>query len=116
MSAIRNKIITEEEYLSVERMAEYKSQYYKGEIFAMAGATFQHTLLVSNLLAVLNQKLKGKNCKPVGNDLRVYSPLNTLYTYPDISIICEEIVPSSANPDTVIQPTVLIEILSPSTR
>jgi Uma2 family endonuclease len=115
MSAIRNRNFTEDEYLAAERKAEYKSQFYKGEIFAMAGATFQHTLIVSNLLSVLNQKLKGTNCKPVGNDLRVHSPLNSLYTYPDILIVCgkKEFLDNSF--DTLLNPSFIAEVLSPST-
>jgi Uma2 family endonuclease len=82
----------------------------------MAGVGARHNVIFSNLFGELAYRLKGKPCKPYGSDLRIHIPENTLYTYPDISIICGEIIPSKADPDTVIQPTVLIEILSPSTR
>jgi len=82
----------------------------------MAGAGPRHNVIFSNLFGELAHRLKGKPCRPYGSDLRIHIPENTLYTYPDISIICGDIVPSKTDPDTAVQPTVLIEILSPSTK
>lgn len=115
MSAIQTKKISESEYLKLERAAEYKSEYYKGEIFAMAGASYAHTVIVSNLLSLLNQKLKGRNCKPVGTDLRVHSPLNSLYTYPDVLVVCGKEEFKDDTFDTLLNPTFIAEVLSPST-
>ncbi len=107
---------TEEEYLQMEKESPTKNEYFRGEIFAMAGASNRHNVLFSNLFIALGIQLKGKPCKPYGSDLRIHIPENTLYTYPDISIICGDIVPAKTDVDTAVQPTVLLEILSPSTK
>jgi Uma2 family endonuclease len=108
--------LTVEEYLQFEKGSPDKHEYFKGDIFAMAGAGARHNVIFSNLFIEIGIQLKGKSCRPYGSDLRIHIPENTLFTYPDISIICGEIVPSKTDPDTAVQPTVLIEILSPSTR
>ena len=82
----------------------------------MAGASPRHNVIFSNLFTGIGSQLKGRPCKPYGSDLRIHIPENTLFTYPDISIICGEIVPAEIDADTAIQPTILIEILSPSTK
>jgi Uma2 family endonuclease len=123
--AYGKKKFTEEEYLQMEKAATERHEYYKGEIFqmhghgdllAMSGAGNKHNIIFSNLFGGLVVKLKGKSCNPYGPDMRVNIPENTLYTYPDISIFCDELQTTSRDEDTVVQPTVLIEILSPSTR
>jgi Uma2 family endonuclease len=115
---------TEEEYLQMERAATERHEYYKGEIFrmhghgellAMSGAGERHNIIFSNLFGELCIRLKGKKCQPFGPDMRLNIPENTLYTYPDISVYCREINDSNEE-DNIINPTVLIEILSPSTR
>lgn len=107
---------TIEEYLEMERASVTKHEYYQGEIFAMSGASDEHNDIFSNLMGDLAYRLKGKPCKPYGSDKRVYIPENTLFTYPDISIFCRDIADLNRYEDNTIQPTVLIEILSPSTR
>lgn len=105
-----------EEYLQFEKASRDKHEYFKGEIFAMAGAGARHNVIFSNFFISIGMQLKGKPCKPYGSDLRIHIPENSLFTYPDISIICGEIIPSQIDADTAVQPTVIIEILSPSTR
>ncbi len=105
-----------EDYLRFERESSEKHEYYRQEIFAMAGAGPRHNLIFSNLFGELAHKLKGTTCKPYGSDLRIHIPENTLFTYPDISIICGDILSSNEDPDTAIRPSALIEILSPSTK
>ncbi len=107
---------TDEEYLQIEKDSPTKNEYFRGEIFAMAGASPRHNVIFSNLFVAIGIQLKGKLCRPYGSDLRIHIPENTLYTYPDISIICGEIIPAKTDADTAVQPTVLIEILSPSTK
>lgn len=115
--ALYNKTrFTVEEYLAFEKENPEKHEFFKGEIFAMSGASPRHNVIFSNLFGELVTKLKGSLCKPYGSDLRIHIPENTLFTYPDISVICGDIVTSEADQDTAILPTVLIEILSPSTR
>lgn len=105
-----------EEYLEMENAATEKHEYYKGEIFAMSGAKVPHNTITSNLLIALGQKLKGKKCKPFGSDQRVHIQANTLFTYPDISIICGDVLTLNNDDYNVLNPTVIIEVLSPSTK
>lgn len=104
------------EYLAMEKTAEVKHEFYRGEIFAMAGAGRKHNIIFKNAFGQLFMLLQGKPCQPYGSDLRIHIPENTLFTYPDISVICGEIMTAKEDEDTAILPTVLIEILSPSTR
>ena len=116
MRAAELKYITPEDYLLNERLALEKHEYFQGEIFAMSGASISHNRLLKNCLSELRTKLKGKKCEPFGSDLRIHIPKNALFTYPDISIICGEIETTDDKFDTVTNPSVIIEILSPSTR
>ncbi len=110
------KKLTIEEYLQFERESVQKHEFYNGEVFSMAGAGPRHNKIFSNVFGKLAYRLTGKPCQPYGSDMRIHIPENTLFTYPDISIICGDILLSDEDKDTAIQPTVLIEILSPSTK
>lgn len=107
---------TIEEYLEMENEAVEKHEYYKGEIFAMSGAKVPPNTISSNLFGELAFKLKGKKCKPYGSDQRIHIETNSLFTYPDISVICGEIITRNNDNLNVLNPAVIIEILSPSTR
>src|SRR5581483_11785323 len=107
---------TMEEYLQQERASVQKHEYYKGEVFAMAGAGHRHNLIFTNTFGELYARLKNSPCRPYGSDMRIYIPENTLFTYPDISIICGDIPPFDEEDDTALQPTVIIEILSKTTQ
>lgn len=107
---------TIEEYLEMENAAAEKHEYYRGEIFAMSGPKVPHNIISKNLLGHLFGKLKGKKCQPYGSDQRIHIPPNTLFTYPDVSIICGEIITLNNDEWNVLNPTVIIEILSPSTK
>ncbi len=111
----KNKI-TQEEYLQQERLASHKSEFYKGEVFAMSGASLVHNKITINFLSLLKVALKGKDCRPYGGDLRLHIPINTLYTYLDITIVCgkEELLDDQF--DTLINPVFIAEVLSPSTN
>lgn len=108
--------ITAETYLEMERAAFEKHEYYQGEIFAMSGTSLEHVMIARNIMVELANKLKGKPCQPFGSDLRMHIPPNTLYTYPDLSIICGKPELTDEHFDTATNPTVIIKILSPSTR
>ena len=84
--------ISIEAYLEMENVALEKHEYYKGEVFAMAGAKVPHNAITGNLSGILYNKLKGKKCKHYNSDQRIHIPVNTLFTYPDISIVCGEVV------------------------
>lgn len=107
---------TIKEYLEMERNSEEKHEYYEGEIFSMSGASISHNRISMNLSALLKSKLDGKDCEPFGSDLRIHIPTNTLYTYPDFSIICGDLKTTDDSFDTVTNPTVILEILSQSTH
>lgn len=115
MQQTATKYITQEEYLTTERNALDKHEYYKGEIFLMSGASFKHNLIESNLRLALGIFLKNKDCKQFGSNLRIHIPSNTLYTYPDIIVLCDEPDFVDEEFDTITNPSVIVEILSPST-
>ena len=110
------KYISQEEYLAAERVSLEKHEYFKGEIFAMSGASKTHNEIAVNCIVELKNKLKGKKCRPYGSDFRVNIPKTTLFTYPDLSIFCDEPNLIDDELDTATNPTVIIEILSKSTR
>lgn len=114
--ALQYNNISVQEYLEQERIAIEKHEYYRGEIFAMGGASKEHNEIFSNVFGDIAHQLKGKGCKPYGSDLRVHIPKNTLYTYPDITIICGEPQFTDDAKDSVTNPIVIIELLSKSTR
>ena len=116
MSTRPTTFITPEEYLEIERKAEYKSEYYQGEMFAMAGASLRHARIISNLMRELGLQLMDRPCLVASNDLRLRVAPTGLYTYPDVMVICGELQTADDQQDTVLNPTVIIEVLSDSTR
>ena len=116
MTGLPKTFISEETYLEEERKASFKSEYFKGEIFAMAGASRDHNAIVASILGELYGFLKGKSCKVYPSDLRVHNSENSLYTYPDVTIVCGKEEYSDDQFDTLLNPTVLIEVLSPATE
>lgn len=116
MSAILRSLISETEYLELERQAPNKSEYYKGEIFAMAGATKEHNKIVASIIGAMSQHLKGKKCAYFPSDLRVHNNYNGFYTYPDVTVVCgkEEYLDNKF--DTLLNPTAIFEVLSTATE
>jgi len=108
--------LSQEEYLENERLATEKHEYFQGEVFAMSGASRFHNRLFKNTYGEIYTHLKGKKCTPYGSDIRVNVAKNTLFTYPDITIVCEKEEYLDDKFDTLLNPKVIIEILSPSTR
>ena len=100
----------------MEESAEYKSEYYQGEVFAMAGATLNHVLICVNLTAELREKFRGRACGVGNSDMRIRAPRTGLYTYSDSVIFCGEPRFSDTKRTTLLNPTVIIEVLSPSTE
>jgi Uma2 family endonuclease len=109
---------TPEEYYRQEESALYKSDFYRGKIYAMAGGSFRHSMIAMNLGALLHQVLKSKPCRPYDGNLRLGIPEATLRCYPDVSIYCgkPEADPTDKSGQTATNPTVLFEVLSPSTE
>jgi Uma2 family endonuclease len=108
--------LTPEQYLEIERKAEYKSEYFRGEMFAMAGASRAHNLLVAHLLRDLGQQLRGKPCEIYPSDMRVRVSSTGLYTYPDVVAVCGEPKLLDNQLDTLLNPHLIVEVLSPSTE
>lgn len=116
MTAQPKRSITEQEYIEFERASTTKHEYYDGHIYAMTGASRVHNLIAGNTLAALHGQLRRKPCQIFPSDMRVKIRQTGLYTYPDLVIICGEPQFTDDALDTLLNPLVLIEILSPSTE
>lgn len=116
MSALEKPRYTPEQYLEWERAAPVKSEYFDGQIFAMAGASLEHNLITLNIGGEVRQQLKGRPCLTFSNDMRVKVSESGLYTYPDVVVVCGERTFSDAVQDTLENPTVIFEVLSPTTE
>ncbi|HEU4324036.1 MAG TPA: Uma2 family endonuclease [Roseiflexaceae bacterium] len=116
MTAQPNHSLTEEEYLAFERASTTKHEYYKGRIYAMTGASARHNLITGNTIASLHGQFRRKPCRVYPSDMRVKAQQTGLNTYPDVVIVCGQPLFIDDALDTLINPTVIIEILSPSTE
>jgi Uma2 family endonuclease len=116
MSSQRTTLLTPEEYLEIERKAEWKSEYFQGEMFAMAGASFAHVVIVGNLGRELGNRLEAGPCGVYSSELRLRVAPNGLYTYPDLMVICGEPQFADDRRDTVVNPVLIVEVLSESTE
>ena len=113
--------LTPEEYIALERKAipdadTVRSEYVKGEIIAMSGASRAHNLITNNISGELRNLLKGSGCETYANEMRVSTPLTTSYFYPDVVVVCEEPQFEDDVFDTLLNPVLLVEVLSPSTE
>lgn len=115
MSSQPKTFLTPQEYLEIERKAEYKSEYYAGEMFAMSGGTANHSFIGCNIIALLTAKLRGSSCRAANSDLRVSVTPHGPFYYPDAMILCGEIKFADNRQDVVTNPVVIFEVLSPST-
>lgn len=116
MSSLPKSYYTPEEYLNRERLADYKSEYFAGEIFAMAGASRTHNLISSNVSAALTVQLRDRPCEVYANDMRVQADQARQYSYPDVVVVCGEPQFRDGHEDTLSNPLVIVEVLSPSTE
>ena len=117
MSAVvKQTSYTAEEYLSLERGASIKSEFHDGQIYAMTGASRAHNLITINIARELSQQLKQRPCEAYINDMRVKATTARSYHYPDIAVVCGKPEFEDAQADTLLNPTLLIEVLSPSTE
>ncbi len=108
--------LTAKEYLALERAAEFKSEFYDGEVFAMAGGSPMHSLIGTNAAREIGNKLQGGPCRPFNSDLRVRPPGVLFYTYPDISVVCGPLEFDDEQEDTIINPSLVVEVASPATE
>lgn len=116
MSTVMTSVLSSEEYLARERRAEWRSEFYRGEMFAVAGASWEHTLIKDNLAGEAGNRLKGGPCHVATSDLRVKISATGLYTYPDVVVVCDEPRFEDQVQDTLLNPRVIVEVLSDSTE
>ena len=114
MSLQIKNYISPEEYLATERKATSKSEYYQGEVFALAGAGHNHNIITANLIGLF-YGLKKKGCQVYPSDMRLHIPVNGLYTYPDVMVVCGDKQFLDDKKDTLLNPVLLVEVLSPAT-
>ncbi|MCA1566837.1 MAG: Uma2 family endonuclease [Acidobacteria bacterium] len=115
MSSLPNYYLSPEEYLAIERQAEYKSEYVDGVMYAMAGDSERHNLIAGNLIAEFNVQLRKTDCRVYPSDLKVRVPNSRRFFYPDVSIVCGETQFADDERDVVLNPVVVVEVLSEST-
>ena len=113
--AAAKRVWTPAEYLAWERTAPSKHEYFGGEVFAMAGAKRRHNLLVANVVGELREALRRRPCEVYPSDMRVKVPATGLYTYPDALVVCDQPLFEDDEEDTLLNPMVLVEVLSKST-
>jgi Uma2 family endonuclease len=116
MTAQPARIWSPEEYLSFERASETKHAFFDGVIVAMAGASAAHNIITANIVASLHAQVRRRNCTVFPSDMRLRVEEPRTYTYPDIMVVCGNVVYADEAQDTVENPTVIIEVLSPSTE
>lgn len=118
MSALpqRSAAMTETEYVEFERASEFRHEFVDGEIFAMTGASRAHNLICTSTSFALYGQLRGRPCEVYASDMRVKVEASGLYAYPDISVVCGKAQFVDDEFDTLVNPTILIEVLSPSTE
>jgi len=116
MSTLTKSFLTPEAYLEIERKAEYKSEYSNGEMFAMPGVSRRPDGIAVQLQFLISQHLRRKKCRVNASSLRILVTPAGLYTYPDLSVVCEEPRYTDSLVDTLVNPALVVEILSPSTE
>ncbi len=116
MSTKKKHRFTPAEYLELERAAEVKSEFINGEIFQMSGASRRHNLIVTNIVRELSTQLRGRPCETYAGDMRVRVSDAGLYTYPDVVAVCGKPSLEDRHFDTLMNPTLIVEVISPSTE
>lgn len=116
MSAQPKPALTADDYLAIERAAAAKHEFYRGEMFAMGGASREHNLITGNIGASLHAQLLQRPCEAYQNDMRVKVSASGLYTYPDVVVTCEKPRFEDEHFDTLLNPQAIIEVLSETTE
>lgn len=108
--------VTPEAYLAAERVAAEKHEYWRGEVFAMAGASLRHNILVLGIAAELRARLRGRPCQAIPSDMKVHIPTKPGFVYPDVSVVCGGAQFFGGDEHVITNPVVVVEVLSPSTE
>src|SRR5205085_7130396 len=116
MSSQSETLLSPEEYLAIERKSELKHEYFAGEMFARVGASKRHNLITANIIRILGNQLLKRPCNVYPSDMRVKVSATGKYTYPDVVVACEEEKFADAESDTLLNPVIVIEVLSESTE
>src|SRR5262245_39777472 len=116
MSAQPLPRITPEQYLEIERAADFKSEYFGGRMYAMAGGTIAHAHIAHNINGALFQALRGGSCFALSSDARLTVSVDGLFTYPDVMVVCGEAKYLDSRRDAVLNPCAIVEVLSKSTE
>jgi len=115
MASVPNYSVSPEEYLAIERKAEFKSEYMDGVVYALAGASKRHNLIVANIIITLGGQLKGRLCRVYPSDLKVRIPNSKRFFYPDVSVVCGDDEFADEEQDVILNPTMIVEVSSEST-
>lgn len=116
MSTVPKRYLSPQEYLAQERLAEFRSDYFRGETFAMAGGTPRHSLITANAVRDLSLGVKGGPCATYNSDLRILVAATGLFSYPDVTVICGKLEHAALDRNTAVNPTLLVEVLSAGTE
>jgi Uma2 family endonuclease len=116
MASLPDYYLSPEEYLSLERRAEFKSEYIDGVAYAMAGGSERHNLITGNLVTELNLQLRATDCKVYPSDMKVRLPNSKKFFYPDVSVVCGETQFADKERDVILNPVLVVEVLSESTE
>jgi Uma2 family endonuclease len=115
MSVQQHSYVTPEEYLTFERQAEYKSEHIDGVIYAMSGASLRHNTIVANVITEIGLQLRDKPCRALPSDMKVRLPDSRKFFYPDVSVFCGDPQFHDDHTDVLLNPILVIEVLSEST-
>lgn len=115
-AAPKYNFISQQEYLEMERASDEKHEYFDGHVYLMSGASLKHARVVTNLMLAIGNFLENKNCEILAETMRVATPSRDSYMYPDLLIVCGKEELEDDKFDTLLNPSIIIEILSPSTR
>jgi Uma2 family endonuclease len=116
MAAEPRSLISREAYLALERESDERHEYIAGEVFAMAGGTETHALIIGNLIAALHSPTRRRGCRIYPGDVRIAISAIDIYTFPDVSLVCGQPQHEENRRDILLNPKVVIEVLSPSTE
>ena len=112
----QSRTFTPEEYLDLERKSHYKSEYLEGQIYAMSGGSLNHGATGANVIIAIGKRLPGTPCRIFSSNVKVRTTTDGLFTYPDASIVCGDVRFHDDKQDVIVNPIVLVEVLSPSTE
>jgi Uma2 family endonuclease len=115
MASVPNYYLSPEEYLVLERKAEFKSEYMDGVVYAFAGCSERHNLIAANIITTLGTQLKRRPCKVYPSNLRVGVPNSERFFYPDVSVVCGDDEFADEDHDAILNPTMIVEVSSEST-